>query len=283
MEKIYLSQNDVNILKSKTGKKVYFAQYVLSHLTQDEKGWLLDEDLAKDVHLVENLEHILGRDILPPPIPFNKYIFWKDEDEDIELLNKKYLGGKPSKKIINKIIYQIMNNDIEHLEQTLKVATLSEINSLSKNSMSPLCLAIKMKKYQIVKLLLEEGADVNIHAEDYPSALELAIKNKDYEMAMLLLDYGADPDEGSIIGMPLILACKQNNENMVASLLDYGAEPDAVFETENGEFVTPLSICAINNNLKIAKILLDFNADPSFVEDEEYLSDEFKKLLLKYR
>ena len=52
--------------------------------------------------------------------------------------------------------------------------------------------------YDLVKLLLENGADVNVRDDDGNTPLTNALSNGDKEMMKLLLKYGADINNNTI-------------------------------------------------------------------------------------
>lgn len=86
--------------------------------------------------------------------------------------------------------------------------------------MSPLMKACYgcMYSYEIVRRLLEEGADPNNGGESTP--LENACYENNVECAQLLLEFGADPNLNS----PLVTACECGHEKCVKLLLDSGAD-----------------------------------------------------------
>ena len=81
-----------------------------------------------------------------------------------------------------------------------------------------LIIACYMENLEMVRLLLESGADPNIVCGRYRTALNASVCVGNAEIAKLLLDYGADP---SISPHPLLNSLDDNPE--IASLfLKYG-------------------------------------------------------------
>jgi ankyrin repeat protein len=73
----------------------------------------------------------------------------------------------------------------------------AEVNSPSKNNMRvmPLHSAVARRNMEITRLLLAAGAEVNaIQADDFSPLLEAA-QNGQLEMVKLLIEYGADPQQ----------------------------------------------------------------------------------------
>jgi ankyrin repeat protein len=110
------------------------------------------------------------------------------------------------------IIYAIEKNDINKIKDLIRKG--ENVNKCSSYSnMSPLYLAVSKKRYNIVKLLLDNNADVNINNEDYSAGDPLiiaAIKNKDYSMIELLLDKGSNTiikKNGTILHYAILYGC----------------------------------------------------------------------------
>ncbi|KAJ5801711.1 uncharacterized protein N7518_003779 [Penicillium psychrosexuale] len=99
----------------------------------------------------------------------------------------------------------------------------------------PLLYAVKSGHLDLVELLLEYGADVNVPCSEYPDGgfgrlfdrvLFVAVEESDEEMVNLLLEWDANPEITDMVGQPpLTYAINGGNENIVQSLLDHGANP----------------------------------------------------------
>ena len=117
--------------------------------------------------------------------------------------------------------------------------------------------AIKKDKQEMVKLLLDNGADVNVQSTDKhffeggtPLTLALALEKMD--MVKHLLDNGADPNveckEASSNrrdkrgGTPLIYAVALQEFDMVELLLEKGANPNLESRTGPTKGYTPLKL-----------------------------------------
>jgi ankyrin repeat protein len=110
----------------------------------------------------------------------------------------------------------------------------------------------------IVKLLLEHGADPNVR-DFYGKTLLVSVceagADRDPETLRLLLDHGADPNIGGDNGAPLLYAInlgEHGNVEIVRVLLAHGAKPDAKDRTQ-----TPALMCAVDkHNVEIVKALI---------------------------
>ncbi|KAJ5724453.1 hypothetical protein N7493_006181 [Penicillium malachiteum] len=102
---------------------------------------------------------------------------------------------------------------------------------------TPLHLATCRGFEQIVRLLLDKGAEVNGKTKRGSTALHLALHDK-ATIAQLLLDYGADPTLEDKNGQtPLKVAAANGYEDMVKFLLKYQSlESDAKKWTQQAQF-----------------------------------------------
>jgi len=93
-----------------------------------------------------------------------------------------------------------------------------------------LSLAVRARYPDIVRRLLDAGADVNRRSDDrgYSPLMDAAQKG-DVEMAEILLGKGADPDLRSKDGQTaLIISAGRNDEKMAALLVAHHADPSIV-------------------------------------------------------
>ena len=65
---------------------------------------------------------------------------------------------------------------------------------------TPLSAAVQAKDLELVRILLESGADVNLRIRDSQTALSIAVKKGLSEMVHLLLEHGADPRQTALDG-----------------------------------------------------------------------------------
>ncbi|KAH6884574.1 ankyrin repeat-containing domain protein [Thelonectria olida] len=91
---------------------------------------------------------------------------------------------------------------------------------------SPLNAAIANKHPDVVKLLLEHGADVNQTVDECRSALVLAVKLKDQSLVRVLLKAGADVHRLIWCGTVLTEAAEHDHLGIVEDLLAAGAKVD---------------------------------------------------------
>ncbi|KAJ5638361.1 ankyrin-2 [Penicillium lividum] len=106
---------------------------------------------------------------------------------------------------------------------------------------------------ETVRLLLQNGADVNAKSENYGTALQAATERGTIETIRLLLENGADVNAKAKI-MELLSRLLQ--DATVRLLLDNGADVNV----EGGPDGTPLQVAALGGNIDIV-VLLEKNAN----------------------
>jgi ankyrin len=132
------------------------------------------------------------------------------------------------------------------------------------STLNPLLPATNRGYEDIVRLLLDAGADAN--AVDRPggsTSLQLASQNGHDRIVLLLLEKGARigvPHEGNPDCHPLITASQNGHADVVRHLLAHGA--DAGVTTREGR--TPLHVASHNGHEAVVRLLLlDKGTDPN--------------------
>ncbi len=156
-------------------------------------------------------------------------------------------------------------------EKTVKALLLkADVNLRDDLGQSALYLALTRKKDDVVKLLLDRGADVNVpgatSTTKNQSPLLVAVANGRKDFIQTFLEKGADPNIADSEGaVPLTEACVENDPNIetIKLLLEKGANVN--HQEING--ATALFYVASNDRstsetrIAIAKLLLEKGAD----------------------
>jgi ankyrin repeat protein len=111
---------------------------------------------------------------------------------------------------------------------------------------------------QVVKLLLDKGADVNAQGGPHSSALQAASVGGHEQIVKLLLNKGADVNaQGGYHGNALQAALAGGHEQIVKLLLNKGADVNA----QGGNYGSALKAASVGGHKQIVKLLLDKGAN----------------------
>ncbi|KAF8418001.1 ankyrin repeat-containing domain protein, partial [Terfezia claveryi] len=118
---------------------------------------------------------------------------------------------------------------------------------------TPLHVAAYYGRLDIVTLLLERGADINLAAGYYGTALCAAASQSKLEIVSLLLDRGADINVAAgYYGTALCAAASQSKLEIVSLLLDRGADINATIDSHHG---TALYAAASHSKLEVVSLV----------------------------
>ena len=128
---------------------------------------------------------------------------------------------------------------------------------VGEDSLNPILLsAIDGKALKSLRLLLSHGADPNAHSSDFESAIYLAACVGSADIVRLLVERGADVNAfGGKLGYPLQAAT--STPEIVEILLDSGANIDA----RGGEYGSAIQAAADSKNFESVRLLIDRGAD----------------------
>ena len=120
---------------------------------------------------------------------------------------------------------------------------------------------------RVAQLLLERGADVNGRRNDHQTPLHLASYSGNVEIVRLLLDHGADPEanaEGVMAEKPMhkVSYGKYRSEEDGVRVAQLLLERGADVNTRRNDHQTPLHLASYSGNVEIVHLLLNNGADP---------------------
>lgn len=130
-------------------------------------------------------------------------------------------------------------------------------NRINGNDDTPLDSAVWFSQVNTVKFLLEHGADVNTGYKRM-STLHSAVTQGKQEIIRILLDNGANVDALTKLDQtPLRMATEEGNLGVIETLLEHGADVN----TRDRGGITPLDIAVSNSNVEAVRFLLDHGAN----------------------
>lgn len=118
--------------------------------------------------------------------------------------------------------------------------------------------ALQTRQYERANQLIMKGADVNWRPNrDARPTIFFPIYNGEFEIVKLLIRHGADINAESAHGTALRQAALDGRVDVIEHLLDCGADPDS----KGSLGLTALSGAVKNNHYRVVKLLLKAGAD----------------------
>jgi hypothetical protein len=196
---------------------------------------------------------------------------------EIELLEADTINKDKCKKLIElfdgiseeqKEIGEPILTEIKKLITSFKDHKSSIDNCIDQKGLTPLHLAVKYQNKDLLEMLLDNGANINVKSITGMTPLHLAaLDNENKGIFEMLLDKGADVNVKTTTGLtPLHLTARNRNEKFSKMLLDKGAN----INVQSSDGSTPFMLVveyAADNDLsfdyyeKILNFLIDNNAN----------------------
>lgn len=114
----------------------------------------------------------------------------------------------------------------------------------------PLAAACYKRNVEVVKILLEFGANVNLYCELFETPLIAACKEGWVDLISILIEAGADLDLQGGEHTPLTAACENSHFSIVEKLLQEGAD----INKPTGQFESPLAVACKKKHVDIGGI-----------------------------
>lgn len=153
---------------------------------------------------------------------------------------------------VTDIFAAIIDDDLSKISEI--IASGVNINQKHLHTkLTPLIQAINLLRIEVIKLLIELGADVHLYQYIQTTPLGLATSLGNIEIVKLLLQAGANPDIGGIDDPPLHRAVLIERVDIIQTLMEAGANPNHL----NASNFTPLMVAANNGKFEIVKLLVE--------------------------
>ena len=140
------------------------------------------------------------------------------------------------------------------------------VNLRADDGFNALMEAVRTDNIKMAKLLIEHDSDINIKNKDGKNMIMIACENGNEEMFNLLLENNADINEKSSWGASaLIYASEKGNINIMKYLIDNGIDVNGKAD-DNGD--TPLLWAVTGQNpYEASKLLIENGADVNATND----------------
>ncbi|KAK4176463.1 ankyrin repeat-containing domain protein [Triangularia setosa] len=216
------------------------------------------------MRLVEAGAHLsvdLGADAPPPPFQSAlQAASFRGHSSAVDLLLK--LGSDPNENggiFTTALMAACSKGHLEVVRSLLAAGATAEVITISFYD-SPLLAACQHNgiDLEVVKLLVEHGADVNARASCWGYPLQCATFNQsDDEVVLYLLEQGAEINAvGGRYGTALQVAAYRFDDDLLNTLLVKGGDPNM----QGGQFNTPLQAAYSHGAINGIKILYKHGA-----------------------
>uniref|UniRef100_A0A8C1VXB7 Ankyrin repeat and KH domain containing 1 n=1 Tax=Cyprinus carpio TaxID=7962 RepID=A0A8C1VXB7_CYPCA len=144
----------------------------------------------------------------------------------------------------------------------------ANIEDHNENGHTPLMEAASAGHVEVSRVLLEYGAGINTHSNEFKeSALTLACYKGHLDMVRFLLEAGADQEHKTDeMHTALMEACMDGHVEVARLLLDSGAQVNMPADS----FESPLTLAACGGHVELAALLIERGANLEEVNDEGY-------------
>lgn len=144
----------------------------------------------------------------------------------------------------------------------------ANVEEHNENGHTPLMEAASAGHVGVASTLLEKGAGINTHSNEFKeSALTLACYKGHLDMVKFLLEAGADHEHKTDeMHTALMEACMDGHVDVARLLLNSGAQVNMPIDS----FESPLTLAACGGHVELANLLIERGANLEEVNDEGY-------------
>ncbi|KAJ4425834.1 hypothetical protein ANN_27460 [Periplaneta americana] len=161
-------------------------------------------------------------------------------------------------------------------EETSTLTVKMRLETKDSDYKTPLSWAAYKGDLEMVSLLVEKGADVNVYDAWKLTPLYYAITGCHLNVVQFLIENGADVNACNNNGdSPITVAAEQGNVDVVKLLMDKGADVNAcnnfgasvIFSAKRGVGESPIFAAAKAGNVDVVRFLMDKGADVNACND----------------
>lgn len=174
--------------------------------------------------------------------------------------------ARPARVIHRSLLTAAEAGDLDRVKTLIQEGHQVNQLELYLNPHTPLILAIQNDHIQVIEVLIEKGADVNLPSISGVAPLHFAVWRGNIEACRRLVEAGADIRKNTRTGWtPLHYAARHGRLEIISYLLEAGCDIDA--KTTKG--ITPLHLAFELTSSTVPRHLIDLGADVLIPDDEK--------------
>jgi ankyrin repeat protein len=197
--------------------------------------------------------------------------------ESLDLMKKEYdSSSSVSYSSSDSLDAASEMGDLERVKFLVQTAG-ANVDHTGEFGLTPLYFASQHDHLDVVKFLVDNGADPNIADNDGQTPIMIAIINGHIDVVRVLLEKGADPNQADDFNStPLSFASQDGDLEVVRMLLGKGANPNIA----DDEWETPLMYADQREHADVVRLLLEndaifhYQGDHADVDNIQMLDDD---------
>jgi ankyrin repeat protein len=193
--------------------------------------------------------------------PYHTPVSWACQEGHLAIA--AFILDQGAQVIVDELVRFVKNGNIEVVKMLLEKG--ANPRAVTKDGRTPLYVASRNGYLEIAKMLLGKGADAAAADNEGVTPLHAASGYGHLEIAKMLLEKGVGAAVATKSGWTPLHAVSMGGHLKIAKmLLERGANPRAM--TKDGQ--TPLYVASQYGRLEIVKILLEKGADAAAADNE---------------
>lgn len=177
------------------------------------------------------------------------------------IIDLEYLPSDKTLVNLNLLLLSCKTNNLNIVK--ILINNKANIEVTGQNRINPLLMALNNHNYEIAEYLLQCGANPNVYDDQHNSALIKSIGNFNF-FKNLITKYNADINLPISYGTILHYACKFLDKKIIIFLLSNGANVKALNDDDDSALhilINERNTSDINENLDIIDILIENDID----------------------
>lgn len=172
-----------------------------------------------------------------------------------------------------KLIKTIRTGQLDKVIDLLEKDPSYKNKDLDNNGWTPLLVAARYDRPDIMKFLLGEGADIDVTNDQGDNASVIAVKYRSHKALRLLAGAGRDINKEHINGDTLLSwAISESDIEMIKLLIELGADVNHVSRYGDTPLIFVFDNFSLESSGIILQLLIDAGADIDYTND--HLFDE---------